>query len=107
MCHRSYHNHFHVLEDFSDEERELDETLSDGKCHATLPIFFGDYLAIAMDKRGANDKRNSRGQRGFVSKKCRYININRETSVAAPKHRSNASCNMGQLDMLMILYYRN
>jgi hypothetical protein len=95
MCRRSNPNRFHILEDFSDEERELDENLSDEKFHATLPICFGDYLAIAIDKRGLNDKRNIRGQRGFVSKKYRNNNINRGTSVVVPEHRSKASLQHG------------
>jgi hypothetical protein len=95
MCCRNTHNHFHVLEDLSEDESELNGNFSDDNCHATLPICFGDYLAIAMDTRGSNDKRSIRGQRGFVSQKCRKSKINRGTSVVVPEHRSNASLQMG------------
>jgi hypothetical protein len=60
MCHKSSCNRFHVLGDLSDGEKELDEAPSDEECHATLHIYFGDYVTTAMDKRGMNDKKRIR-----------------------------------------------
>jgi hypothetical protein len=61
------------------------------QCHATLPIFFGDYLAITMDKRGMNDKKSIRGHRKLLSQKCRGSSLGRETSSTISEHISSAS----------------
>jgi hypothetical protein len=91
MCHKSSCNRFHVLGDLSDGEKELDEAPSDEECHATLHIYFGDYVTTAMDKRGMNDKKSIRGHRKLLSQKCRGSSLGRETSSTVSEHRSIAS----------------
>jgi hypothetical protein len=64
MSHKKASNRFLVLSDLSEGEDDLDASFSDNDYHETLPICFGDYLAIAMDKRGMNDKREALVDRG-------------------------------------------
>jgi hypothetical protein len=66
MCHRnSSANRFHILERLCDEESEVDEILADANCHETYPICFGDYLAIAVDRRGSYAKKASGNRKGL------------------------------------------
>jgi hypothetical protein len=88
MSHKKASNRFLVLSDLSEGEDDLDATLSDNDYHETLPICFGDYLAIAMDKRGMNDKRSISRHRGLVNQTCMGSSLGRERSLAGSEHRS-------------------
>jgi hypothetical protein len=55
MCHiNNSANNFHIPEHLYDEENEEGEELTNAACHVTSPICFGDYLAIAEDRRGSH-----------------------------------------------------
>jgi hypothetical protein len=91
MYHSDTSNRFFVLSDLSEGDHDIDVDCSDADFHKTLPIFFGDYLANAVDKRGVNDKRSRRGKRGSIDRKCRGSVVGSETSFTVSAHRSTTS----------------
>jgi hypothetical protein len=88
MCHRKSSNRFHVLSDLSEGEDDFDSVLSHNDSHETLPICFGDYLAIAMDKRGMSNKRSTSRQKRLRDHAYKRSSLGRGTSFAGSEHRS-------------------
>jgi hypothetical protein len=92
MCRRkSNANRFHVLELFSDKESEVDEVWAGENCHDSSPVCFGDYLAIAEDRRGSCRTKGIMKQKVLESQNRKENNTRRGTSSVGLDHRSNAS----------------